>query len=144
MNQQHNGWCPGMSLAEVERETILLALHHYNKNKTAAAQCLGISVRTLDGRLEQYEKEVTERKQREQEKAARDAAFLKRCQHGNLDAPKAAELPANADVALNGGAEVQPPPSIPPRQSMPVSEREDVRNVLSRSSPSSGSRRARG
>jgi len=50
------GWTPGMSLEDSERETIIAAFrfHRFNKTKTAAA--LGIAIRTLDYKIANYQK----------------------------------------------------------------------------------------
>jgi DNA-binding NtrC family response regulator len=47
----------GMTLDEVERQHILAALQHNNGNRTATAQELGISRRTLYYKLEEYQKQ---------------------------------------------------------------------------------------
>jgi len=47
----------GMTLEEVERQHILAALQHNNGNRTATAQELGISRRTLYYKLEEYQKQ---------------------------------------------------------------------------------------
>lgn len=50
-------WIPGITLETVERETILQAFKFYHEDKTATANALKISVRTLYSKLEQYDKE---------------------------------------------------------------------------------------
>lgn len=47
----------GMTLEEVERQHILLALRRNNGNRTATAQELGISRRTLYYKLEEYQRQ---------------------------------------------------------------------------------------
>lgn len=47
-------WQPGNSLEEIEKAAILAAFRFCAENKTKTAQCLGIAVRTLDNKLEQY------------------------------------------------------------------------------------------
>jgi two-component system, response regulator RegA len=47
----------GMTLDEVERQHILMALQRNNGNRTATATALGISRRTLYYKLEQYERQ---------------------------------------------------------------------------------------
>jgi DNA-binding NtrC family response regulator len=47
----------GMTLDEVERQHILIALRRNNGNRTATAQELGISRRTLYYKLEEYQKQ---------------------------------------------------------------------------------------
>ncbi len=56
-------WSPGVKLEDIEKQVILMALMHYKNNKSQTAMALGISVRTLDTRLEEY-------KVQEDEKAA--------------------------------------------------------------------------
>ena len=46
-----------MTLDEVERQHILASLRRNNGNRTATAQELGISRRTLYYKLEEYEKQ---------------------------------------------------------------------------------------
>ena len=48
---------PGMSLDEVEREMILRTIEFAGGNKSRAAEFLGVSLKTLYNRLEQYNKE---------------------------------------------------------------------------------------
>ena len=45
---------PGMSLAEIERRAVELALDHHHGNRTRAAASLGISVRTLQRKLKAW------------------------------------------------------------------------------------------
>lgn len=45
---------PGMSLSEVERRLILQTLEMTSQNRTRAAQILGISIRTLRNKLNEY------------------------------------------------------------------------------------------
>ncbi|HEX7510553.1 MAG TPA: sigma-54 dependent transcriptional regulator, partial [Chitinivibrionales bacterium] len=53
---QNNGFsfAPGISIAEAERELIVRTLEHCNQNRTKAAQFLGISIRTLRNKLNEY------------------------------------------------------------------------------------------
>ncbi len=45
---------PGMSLAQIERRAVELALDHHHGNRTRAAASLGISVRTLQRKLKAW------------------------------------------------------------------------------------------
>lgn len=47
-------WQPGRTLDDIEKETILMALSFYGNNKTATANSLNISLRTLVRKLEIY------------------------------------------------------------------------------------------
>ena len=45
---------PGMSLAEIERQAVQMALDQHHGNRTRAAASLGISVRTLQRKLKAW------------------------------------------------------------------------------------------
>jgi two-component system response regulator HydG len=45
---------PGRPIRDVERELIMKTLEHYNGNKKAAARTLGVSLKTLYNRLNEY------------------------------------------------------------------------------------------
>ena len=47
---------PGMTISEMERKLIIETLKYTNSNRTLAAQLLGISVRTLRNKLNEYKK----------------------------------------------------------------------------------------
>jgi hypothetical protein len=47
-------WLIGHSVAEVERELVLLTLRHCSGNRTRSARVLGISVRTLRNKISEY------------------------------------------------------------------------------------------
>lgn len=50
-------WTPGVKLEDVERDTILQAYRFYREDKTTTANALGISVKTLYNKIEQYSEE---------------------------------------------------------------------------------------
>jgi len=47
-------WSPGMTLEGLSDQVIEKAFQFYNQNKTVTAQSLGITVRTLENRMEKY------------------------------------------------------------------------------------------
>lgn len=49
------GLSVGMSIRDVERELIMKTLNHYEGNKTQTAEALGVSLKTLYNRLNEYE-----------------------------------------------------------------------------------------
>lgn len=53
----HLDFAPGMSLSEVEKRLILQTLELTAQNRTRAAQLLGISIRTLRNKLNEYREE---------------------------------------------------------------------------------------
>lgn len=48
-------WYPGLKLHELERNAITKALKLYDHNRTRTAEVLGISVRSLHNKIEQYQ-----------------------------------------------------------------------------------------
>ena len=50
-------WQPGVTLDEVERQVIMAAIRFFHGNKSATANSLGVSVRTIQNKLDRYEKE---------------------------------------------------------------------------------------
>lgn len=52
-----NIWQPGVSLEQIERETILSALRFFHGNRTHAASSLGISVRTILNKIQRYKEQ---------------------------------------------------------------------------------------
>jgi DNA-binding NtrC family response regulator len=46
---------PGTTVAEIEKQLIFKTLEHCNQNRTRAAELLGISIRTLRNKLNEYE-----------------------------------------------------------------------------------------
>ena len=72
MNSPIN-WSPGVKLEAVEKQVILKTLQFYKNNKTSAANALGISIRTIDNKLEKYSRQdkanqkAAESRQRERE-----------------------------------------------------------------------------
>jgi DNA-binding NtrC family response regulator len=50
-------WQPGVTLEDIEKQVIQKAFSFYRGNKTATAKSLGIAIRTLDAKLEKYDKQ---------------------------------------------------------------------------------------
>lgn len=55
--KSQSGLEPGMTISEAERMLILKTLDHTQQNRTKAADILGISIRTLRNKLNEYKKE---------------------------------------------------------------------------------------
>ena len=52
-------WYLGMTLDQAERKIIEKVLRFYNGNKSATARSLGVSVKTIENKVKQYEQEAT-------------------------------------------------------------------------------------
>jgi DNA-binding NtrC family response regulator len=54
IHTDHFKFSPGITISKAEKELILRTLEHCNQNRTKAAQLLGISIRTLRNKLNEY------------------------------------------------------------------------------------------
>jgi DNA-binding NtrC family response regulator len=59
-HEDSSGLQPGTTVAEAEKQLIYKTLDHCNNNRTKAAELLGISIRTLRNKLNEYEGQVDE------------------------------------------------------------------------------------
>lgn len=83
-------WTPGMKLEVGERQMVEDSYRAFNRVKTATANALGISVRTLEAYLARYEKADSELKDRvAKAKEDRDAS-LRRLR--GIDPPQVSSL----------------------------------------------------
>lgn len=71
-------WSPGVTLDQIEKLVIKKALIHFRNNKAATASSLGVAVRTIDNKLERYEMEEREERNKEAERKRKDQEFLTR------------------------------------------------------------------
>jgi hypothetical protein len=101
-------WTPGLTLEKVEKLVITKALEFYRGNKKQTAESLGISIRTIDNKMEQYAGEAEELQRREQ---------------ANEEAAKARALSARGIFA-------QPVTKTQSEHDVPVRESEEVQKVL--------------
>lgn len=141
-------WSPGVSLEEIEKQVILKAFRFYRGNKTSTASALGIAIRTLDNKLEKYEQDGLEQKQRDDELNARNADFLHR-QRGPTQSINASDEERELQRTKAGiktseqastGLRMESAPKVPTQQPVPMSEREKVQSVSSQPTASGGSR----
>jgi hypothetical protein len=71
-------WSPGVTLAAIEKQAILAAFRHFRGNKTATANSLGIAIRTLDNKLEQYKNEAEKEEKQGNDERTKREEFLQR------------------------------------------------------------------
>lgn len=133
-------WSPGLTLEAVEKEVILRAFRHYRGNKTITSNALGISIRTLDSKLEKYELDGKQAKASDDERSNERLAFLAR-QRGSFGTEA-----AQGSQMLHGAPTGIPMESVAntsEKQAVPVSERAKVQVVLPKQAPEGNPRKAR-
>lgn len=140
-------WSPGVTLDSIEKQTILLAFRHFRGNKTTTANALGISVRTLDTKLDRYLEEGQAEKERQKNEQLKREEFLRR-QRGELADSTWRIPPPNPQAQagashLDAGVRVESASSAPQKSAMPVSEQKEVQGVLPSKAPASGASKPR-
>jgi hypothetical protein len=159
-------WSPGIPLSAVEKQVILAAFRWHRGNKSATARDLGISIRTLEARLEEYQ--GVQNKEKEREDAERQARADNLLKHrgaktpnymftgeekfvaglaptGSERAPAPAAL-ANAQTPSDGshaGVRVEPAAPAPAQHAVSVPKREEVQKMPQGHSPKGGNNRNR-
>lgn len=104
-----NIWQPGLTLERVEKQAIEEAMVFYRGVKAHVAKSLGIGVRTLDSKLEQYESEEKLRQDRIVQLEENNAKMLQ-AQRG-LSMEQGGQLASKQPVPMRIGEEVQEVPS---------------------------------
>ncbi len=123
-------WSPGITLDAVEKMVILKAYYFFKCNKTATSSSLGISIRTLDTKLEKYEYEAQQEKERlENERRKREEHLARARGH----------VPDNVGIIYSSQIQginpasrprMEPIVNTPKESTMPVLERKEVQKVL--------------
>lgn len=127
-------WSPGVKLEDIERQVILKAYSHFAKNKTATAIALGISIRTLDSRLEAYEvDDKTLRVKSEKRNAEREYQLARA--RGQQPAPYNGETLGHESHA---GMGVESLANAPTQPTVPVPERAKIQDVLPKKAAQGG------
>lgn len=127
------------TIADIEKQVILIRYRLYRGNKTQTAISLGISVRTLDTKLEEYEKDGQRFKANEEREARERKEQLDRAR-GIIVDPKTgrrsllgsdtgAYQETNGESAAAGVDEKSSSESIPVH-AVPLSKREETKVVL--------------
>jgi len=110
-------WSPGMTLDFIEKQTILAAFRHFRGNKTATATSLGIAIRTLDNKLEKYQQDDKEAKEKQDDRARQREEFSK-AQRGLPSEWRAPSQSNGAQAAR--GLRVEPASEAPEKPSVSV------------------------
>lgn len=132
-----------MNLEALEKQVILKAFRFYNNNKTATANSLGISIRTLDTKLERYAgEELVEQERMDRERAHR-AEQLERAR-GNP--PNNIGIPYSPQAFIHqtaSGLRMESIANSTEKPGVSVPERSQVQEVLPKSNPHGSSKRGR-
>lgn len=119
-------WTPGLTIDRAEQIIIEQAFRWYKNNKTQTSAALGISVRTLDNKLERYEQD-----EREQQRIRAEDERQRKIQ---FDRQRAHSAIQSSSVPSPGpGMRLEPATEIRSEPSLPVSERTEVQEVLPKS-----------
>lgn len=125
----HLIWSPGMTLESMERLAIEACYQYFQRNKTATAASLDISIRTLDGKLEKYERERIIREEAERRRINEHTESIRAQRYGHQGAqgtPKAAPQSTNSGTGLQLESVI----AVASQHAVSMSERKEVQEVL--------------
>lgn len=134
-------WIPGLTLDAVEKQAILQAFRFYRGNKTQTANALGISIRTLDNKLEQYQNDGNKEQDHERE-LRRERAFQLARARGEIPPDATREVKENSDNASEG-VHVESAVNLSTKSEMPLPKQPQVQTVLPKQTSPSGKPRGR-
>ncbi len=138
----HISWSPGVKLEDIERQVILKAYAHFQKNKTATAIALGIAVRTLDSKLAKYDEDNKAIEEKDYER--------RRARESQLDRARGIPQPAEASVLQpqrQNGVKAAPRAGMEsvanaaPKQTLPMPQPEEIQGVLPAKAAQGGARK---
>lgn len=122
-------WVPGLTLEEVEKACILQAFRWFRGNKTQTSIALGVSVKTIDNKLEKYEQDGKAAKEQNDHDELKRKRDLNRMRGLPEDAPSEGQGPKNV-FSTDSGLHVEPAPQARPEPAVPVSQRQEIQKVL--------------
>lgn len=131
-------WTPGTNLEQWEKIAIEAAFRFYRGNKTQTSIALGISIRTLDSKLEKYEFDrQLIREQYEKDKIERSRILDKL---RGVTPADTAEVSRSSLYRADSGVHLESTPLTTPQHPVSMPERKEVQTVLSNESTTSGVR----
>lgn len=150
-------WQPGMTLASVEKQAILQAYRFFRSNKASTAQALGISVKTVENKLNQYLAEDGATTDADKKRRADQLDWQRRARAGHdgkfgrqPDTGPALDrfgqetvqgLPTKSNDAASQGVRMEPAQAASAQHAVPLPERKEVQGLPSPKAPASGSNR---
>lgn len=153
-------WVPGMTLEEMEKQCILKAFQWCRNNKTQCAGMLGIAIRTLENKLEKYQKDggdydeqkLARQKVREYELGRARGKLITEYNGVGSGYQISKNLPPPVEstaTVLSNGVETQGGPRMEPttnpsaKQSVPLLKQEEIQSVLPKNAPQNSGRKNR-
>lgn len=140
MNDPIN-WAPGVSLEAVEKQVILKAFRWYRGNKTQCSISLGINVRTLERKLEEYEQAAEKQREAEERDVIERGQTLDRMR--GINPQTRPEESGESILRANAGLHVQPATEISTEQPVPVPKRQEIQDMLPKYASPGGKSRGR-
>jgi len=131
-----------MTVDAVTKLLTLEAYRYWRGNKTATANSLGISVRTLETWLEKYEQDERDQQRRESEYKLEQERILQRLRGEHAGASTGPSKQDGKDAA-NTGLRLESAQNPQQEYALPVPERQKVQEVLP-SDVAHGGKRKRG
>ncbi len=121
---------PGMKLEDIEKMHILNTFKYCGGDRAKTAHCLGVSIRTIGNKLEQYKKEDEKEGKRLDEVKRQREEFQQR-QRGIHPAQfgQASSALRSFDLRPEEGG-FQSTTEVKSQSEMPLPERQEVQNVL--------------
>lgn len=120
-------WQPGVTLAEIEKQIIFKALNFFGGNKTQAAIALGVSVKTLYNKLEQYETEDAEKASQIPETPQHFGLTIDEQRNGRKEAR--VQTTKTIDDQAPQRLSMEPASRVAPERILPMSERQEVQTL---------------
>lgn len=124
----------GLTLAEAEKQVILHNLKICQGVKAKTAEMIGCSIRTLDTKLEQYAKDETNAKQRDDAQEEKNRGFIHRQRFGTCQAE-------NSFYGTPSGVCMEPSSDALKESPMPLQKQKEVQTVLPQQTASGGKNR---
>lgn len=144
-------WSPGVTLESLEKQAIQKAFKFFQENKTQTAIALGISIRTLDAKLEKYHEQDVQEAERIYNDRDKQNEFLARCRGERTpnyqwsSGLEAAEKNRSGESVHATPPRMDVEPVIEPSEkpSLSVPEWEEVQELSSEHASKSNQKRAR-
>lgn len=121
---------PGMKMADIEKMHILNTFRYCNGDRAKMAACLGIAIRTVGNKLEQYREEDEKEEKRLNDVKREREEFLQRQRgiHPSQFGQASSAIRGYDLQSMEDG--FQSTTEVGQKSEMPMSERQEVQGVL--------------